>query len=81
MVRALDTASAETVSVVTSYTEDYNEKLRRFLEGNDLTVKSMFGIGLFATAVNDVLEISKQTVYNTYRRVVGTRSADSQQSW
>jgi maleate isomerase len=79
VVESLDALGATDVSVVTPYGEDDNERLRTFLEGNDVTPLSISGLGLAADELDDLAVVNEQTAVDTYDRVtdVDAQSADA----
>lgn len=69
MVRALDALDVDTVAVVSPYDEDDQERLEQFLEGNDVGVTTVTGLGLAADDAEDLSKVNDETAEDTYRRV------------
>lgn len=76
MIAALHKLDAEDV-VVSPYDDEGNDRLRTFLEGNDVNPLEISGLGIDAFEVEGGLEIEEQTAQDTYERVVTTKRDDA----
>ena len=66
-VRAIGSPS---VDVITPYGGEEIDRLEVFLEGNDLEVESIGGLGFAADQLDDLAAVNEETAQDTYRRVV-----------
>lgn len=74
ILEALSSLDITNVDVVTPYGETDNKRLRRFLEGNDIEIEDMSGLGFASDEVEDLARVNDETAKDTYHRVLETEN-------